>query len=601
MKRILFFIMTVISLLGYSQSGPGGVGSNDGTSNLEFWYMAQDETYLDGDLVNSVTDRSGNGRTLSAAGGERPTYTFATAGANNISSFLFALNDELETTYVGNSNENMSFGMALSYINSGDLNIALQHGGRNTIGINNTHFFSDFVGGSNHISVAVATATWTYHHKTFANSGANRLKFYVNNTNTDNFAHTIENRTSNTWIGGHGTGGGTGFNGSIAEVFKFSRVLNTAEQIIIANYFSAKYAMNLTSIDIYDEDAAVNGNYDFDVAGIGQASDGTNHLDSRGTGIVRILGASNLNNNEFLIWGHDNASQQVTEVIDVPAGVQERFSRIWRVSEVNSAGTAVDVGSINMRFDLSSLGAVTASDLRLLIDSDNDGSFLDETIGTGGVISGATSLGSNIYQFAGVSAITNNLRFTLGTINLLQTPLPIELINFNATILDIKQQVLLDWQTASEISNDYFTLERSQNGFEWKEMININGAGNSSTLLNYSTIDDNPYFGISYYRLKQTDFDGQYSYSQVRSVNIKNEGNAEIEILPNPTEGQITIIGDVFELDQVKIYNTLGQDVTIFTKQKRNGKSKLTIDLLDLAEGMYYIKTKTTANKVYKQ
>ena len=65
------------------------------------------------------------------------------------------------------------------------------------------------------------------------------------------------------------------------------------------------------------------------------------------------------------------------------------------------------------------------------------------------------------------------------------------------------------------------------------EMIRINGAGNTSTLLNYSTIDDNPYFGISYYRLKQTDFDGQYSYSQIRSVNIRNEGDSKIEIFPN--------------------------------------------------------------------
>ena len=109
-----FVLALVIYNVGVSQTGPGGVGTNDGSSNLEFWYMAQGESYANGALVNSVTDHSGNSRTLGAAGAERPTYTSATIGANNLPSFLFALNNELESAYVGNSNENMSFGMAMS-------------------------------------------------------------------------------------------------------------------------------------------------------------------------------------------------------------------------------------------------------------------------------------------------------------------------------------------------------------------------------------------------------------------------------------------------------------------------------------------------------
>jgi len=178
--------------------------------------------------------------------------------------------------------------------------------------------------------------------------------------------------------------------------------------------------------------------------------------------------------------------------------------------------------------------------------------------------------------------------------------LPVELVNFNASSVNNKL-VQLDWQTASEINNDYFTIERSVDGTDWKELTQINGSGSSSSLLNYSVNDYNPYLGVSYYRLKQTDFDGQYSYSQISSVNIQKTRYSEIEIYPNPTKNQITILGSSYELEQVKIYNVLGQDVTILTEKIINNESKIIINLLNLNTGMYYVKTKTTSNKVYKQ
>jgi hypothetical protein len=592
-----FVLALVIYNVGVSQTGPGGVGTNDGSSNLEFWYMAQGESYANGALVNSVTDHSGNSRTLGAAGAERPTYTSATIGANNLPSFLFALNNELESAYVGNSNENMSFGMAMSYNNDGNLNVALQHGGRNTIGVSSSHIFTDFVGGSNHTSSTTATPTWTYHSKTLANSGANRLKYYMDNTNTDNFTHNIENRTSNTWIGGHGTGGGTGWNGSIAEVYKFSRILNTAEQIIIANYLSAKYSISITSADIYNEDDAGSGNYDYDVAGIGQAIDGSNHTDSRGTGIIRFLNPSNLQNDEFFFWGHDNGVLAAGESTDVPGSVQSRLTRVWRISERNTANTAnVNVGRLDMRWDLTGLGAVSASDLRLLIDTDNDGTFADET-----PIAGATAFGGNVYEFAGVpggaAGLRNNRRITLGTINSFQTPLPIDLISFTASPIDNKH-VKINWQTVSEIQNDFFTVEKSKDGINWEIVEILNGAENSSIIRDYSVIDKNPHLGISYYHLKQTDIDGKHEYTQIISVNIVEKHN--IKIFPNPTKNQITIIGNLTLIPDINIYNSLGQNVTALTEQVGNTGQQLVINLSKLNSGIYYIKTETKTTKVYK-
>ena len=178
--------------------------------------------------------------------------------------------------------------------------------------------------------------------------------------------------------------------------------------------------------------------------------------------------------------------------------------------------------------------------------------------------------------------------------------LPIELISFSAQLHE-KKSILLIWQTASEINNDYFTIQRSADGKEWKEVKQIDGFGNSSVLHNYSAIDKFPYAGISYYRLKQTDFDGKFSYSQVRSVKIDKFGGSQINIYPNPTSNQITIEGDKHELEQIKIYNTLGQDVTFLTKVIENNETKVIIDLSHLSKGTYYVKTKTTANTVYSK
>lgn len=177
--------------------------------------------------------------------------------------------------------------------------------------------------------------------------------------------------------------------------------------------------------------------------------------------------------------------------------------------------------------------------------------------------------------------------------------LPIELVSFECSIENDK--INLNWQTASELNNDYFTIERSKNGFDWNAIKTIDGAGNSSSLLNYSTIDLNPYKRISYYRLKQTDFDGEYSYSNTVSVDIQNVANNKIEIYPNPTSNKITIKGNSFELERINIYNILGENVTNQTLSIENSKQEIVIDLSELSAGIYIVKTKTTANKLYKQ
>ncbi|MEJ0054309.1 MAG: hypothetical protein WDN75_00850 [Bacteroidota bacterium] len=117
------------------------------------------------------------------------------------------------------------------------------------------------------------------------------------------------------------------------------------------------------------------------------------------------------------------------------------------------------MGNIDMQFDLSGQGSITASDLRLIIDHDGDGIFNE--VGTI-VISGATPLSCNNYLFTGVSSINNGMGFTIGTVNRVPNPLPITLVSFNGRINDGVTE--LTWSTATEHNNDFFTVERSEDG-----------------------------------------------------------------------------------------------------------------------------------------
>ena len=101
--------------------------------------------------------------------------------------------------------------------------------------------------------------------------------------------------------------------------------------------------------------------------------------------------------------------------------------------------------------------------------------------------------------------------------------LPTELISFKA--IAQKSAVKLDWQTASEIDNDYFTVERSFDGIHFSPFTRVEGAGNSNQTINYSVNDYDYVNGINYYRLIQTDYNGEETISRIESVDMSIKQN----------------------------------------------------------------------------
>ena len=166
--------------------------------------------------------------------------------------------------------------------------------------------------------------------------------------------------------------------------------------------------------------------------------------------------------------------------------------------------------------------------------------------GTGATISGTTgtisvvgSVNNSGAVFAGADCSPSPCVFAGGS-------LPIELISFEAKLNE--KNVELHWSTASEKNNDFFTIERSTNGTTFEFVTKKDGAGNSTTQKDYSATDENPTEGTSYYRLKQTDFDGKFEYSNLVAVDFeKNSSGCVLTVYPNPCTSECTI--DLAECD----------------------------------------------------
>ena len=177
---------------------------------------------------------------------------------------------------------------------------------------------------------------------------------------------------------------------------------------------------------------------------------------------------------------------------------------------------------------------------------------------------------------------SNYTAFAFGTTTA-NNPLPIGLISFNAVLNG--RQVDLDWSTATETNNDFFTIEKTRDGFNYEFVAKVDGAGNSTQKITYIETDFHPFDGISYYRLQQTDFDGKFTYSNLAAVNF--EKLFEATIYPNPFNQSltVTITNDILLWEtELKLFNSFGMEVydQILTE------SVTTLETSHFAQGVYY-------------
>lgn len=156
-----------------------------------------------------------------------------------------------------------------------------------------------------------------------------------------------------------------------------------------------------------------------------------------------------------------------------------------------------------------------------------------------------------------VSGVTT---FSPWTLSVVTSILPVEILKFEAEAEG--STTLLNWATASETNNDYFLVERSNDGIYFEGIGQVKGAGTYEGRSDYQFTDKTPNNGINYYRLKMLDFDGSFSYSEIAAVSF--DKNYALTIFPNPLSGnRILNINSSEKIEKVRIVNALGQELLL--------------------------------------
>lgn len=228
---------------------------------------------------------------------------------------------------------------------------------------------------------------------------------------------------------------GEGFEGDIAEVVAYAQTFTAAQVNKIYSYLAIKYgisisqtpATNYTASDgtlIWKSSTA--GSYKYDIAGIGRddlsalyqkqsASANTDDILKIGIGAIATTNALNGNtissDKLFLAWANNNVANSASGIVDLPATIQARNGRVWKIHEING-----DIGACEIRFNLSNMGAIVTANLRLLLDA--DGVFSNATISA----ATATNNGDGSYSFSGIN-LSDGQYITIGSINSTTTPL----------------------------------------------------------------------------------------------------------------------------------------------------------------------------------
>lgn len=168
------------------------------------------------------------------------------------------------------------------------------------------------------------------------------------------------------------------------------------------------------------------------------------------------------------------------------------------------------------------------------------------------------------------------------TTGLTNQPLPVTLVSFTGYYLD--DSPFLKWTTATEINNDFFVVEKSTNAIVWENVGTVKGAGNSSSLAYYSFKVKEPINDVTYFRLKQVDYDGKTEYSKFITLKSKASQLGGLKIYPNPCTGTINLYYTGEDLDNtfITVFNTAGECIlkTLFKNE---------LDVSTVPSGLYYL------------
>jgi hypothetical protein len=599
LKCVFSIFFLIISFIAGAQSGPAGVGSS---ANNPLWLKADagTSTTTNGSALSAWTDQSGNTNNASQATAALqplfktnvinglPAIQFDNISGANADVLVVPDNANLDNTNgltifaitqpntldgaaraivskrvnVGSQQSYMVF-----FLTADKLNVDIDGNGDRFASA------TTFVANTNYLIGLQYDGTL---------AAASRVNLYVNETLDNASARTessnsIPNYASDITIGLTNAADGRPYGGHIAELIIFTKALNAAERIIVSNYLSAKYNIAiLAASDKYAGDNAGNGDYDFEVAGVGTEASGSNtSAASSRTGGLAIAQSAGFQNGDYLIYGHQTGASILSGDVGGMTGTNNaRWSRIWYFDITNAGANQ----SVNITFDLSdggnSITPTVAANYVLLFRAGQSGNWTELTT--------ATSIAGDRITFTGVTVTTDGY-YTIGTRNNANSPLPIQLTNFDAK--QTEKGVELTWRTETEVNNDHFTVERSLDGHHFEGILDVRGAGTTTAATDYSAVDYAPIPGNAYYRLRQTDIGGVFTYTAVVAVEFADGQGYSVS--PNPADKVIHVkLKSSDEEVEIRIYDITGRPVPF--EYTRN-RGEIAISTSGLGNGLFTV------------
>ncbi len=438
---ILIYLTFFISIIGYSQNGPGGIGNNSGASNLKVWLRA-DSINLNGSDVDTLFDLSGYGNHFQQTDATyQPLYNASYAGLNSqpVIDFdgngQYLLDGDGDSSYVNGESSYTLFFIVESDVSPTDkgfFTTAFPTGNDDVLSLRYNQT-GDNGGASNIITAPVGTGniyesaggTQSTNPQLISyswNSG-NMPELFIDGTeDSPTFANPIVGNVSgaDSVILGKGTqdiGDSDGWDGRIAEFLFYNKDLNSAERTIVENYLSARYDLTISN----DKFTTNPAGFIFDIIGIGTESDGS-HKGSVSAGFIINEDNSTLDaDGEYVFAAHDNTSNDIASIQTGPnvttCGAEAAWARDWYLQKTG--------GSVDLRISFDMGDGIEGggipqdiSNYRLLYKANAGDDYSIVTTASTGIQSG-----DQVYFEVTDANILDGF-YTLGTVD--QTNSPVE-------------------------------------------------------------------------------------------------------------------------------------------------------------------------------
>lgn len=554
MKKLLACVLVASCFTAKTQTGPAGIGT---TSNNCFWLKADAGTTstVNNTPISAWNDQSGNSAHMTqTTAAQQPS--FATSVINGFPAIQFDnisnTNDKMlgpDLSVLDNTSGYTFFTVTRPQVVDGAARVIISK--RTTVSVDQSFMLFYYTGNKYTIDIQTTNDRFGSSAAFSANNDyligvvfdgtlptASRVAVYVGETFDSWAAETstlVPDNASPIILGTTDASDPRPYGGYIAEVIIYREALGPAQRIIVNNYLSAKYNIALSANDKYAGDNAGNGNYDNEVAGVGSESAGSST--SFSPSICGGLGISitgGLDDGDYVLAGHAALSNSLnfSDVGGMTGSYNGRWERIWYVDVTNTLTALTG----NIVFDMSDGGVgtvavATPSNYVLLYRAGQSGSWTQTA--TASAVSGDRVL------FNGVS-LSNDGYYTIGSLNIAASPLPVELFAFSAVSKGTGVQ--LDWSTLSERNNKSFTVQRSTDGLNFSDLGTVDSKGVSQTQQFYTFTDNTPPPKVLYYRLQQNDLDGSVNYSGL--VSVSPDGMNCIRLYPNPNNGILHLMNE---------------------------------------------------------